>query len=344
MRNLFCWITVTAVMFGGWLAAEVPAQAANLDTTADRVFGQPDFTHNTANNGGLSANSLNTPSNVALDSQGNLYVADIVNSRVLEYNAPLSTHEAANRVFGQPDFTHNTLNNGGVSASSLNYPSGVALDAQGDLYVADLFNNRVLDYDNPLTHDTTADRVFGQPDFSHNTANNGGVSASSLHDPEGAALDAQGNLYVTDYLNNRVLEYDNPLTHDTTADRVLGQSDFIHNIANSGGISADSLNGPVGVALDARGNLYVADTFNNRVLEYDDHVAHDTTADRVFGQPDFTHNDPNRGGTPRADTLSQPHGVALDQQNNLYVTDVANRRLLEYDWAFVHLMLPLVLC
>src|SRR5207249_5388741 len=87
-----------------------------------------------------------------------------------------------------------------------------------------LFNNRVLEYDTPLTSDTTADRVFGQGgSFSTTTCNNGGVSADSLCTPVGVAVDGAGNLYVADSHNHRVLEYDTPLTSDTTAERVFDQ-------------------------------------------------------------------------------------------------------------------------
>jgi sugar lactone lactonase YvrE len=87
-------------------------------------------------------------------------------------------------------------------------PNQRALDAQGNRYVADHGNSRVLEYDTPLSAGATADRVFGQPDFTHNAANNGSLSANSLYSPYGVARDAQGNLYVADNDNNRVLEYD----------------------------------------------------------------------------------------------------------------------------------------
>jgi len=79
----------------GWAAPTPLAQAASLDTTADRVFGQPDFSQHGFNDGGLSAASLDTASGVALDRQGNLYVADNGNNRLLEYDALLSTEPAA---------------------------------------------------------------------------------------------------------------------------------------------------------------------------------------------------------------------------------------------------------
>ena len=299
--------------------------------TASKVFGQPDFTHSAVNNGNASpsAKSLDTPTGVALDAQGNLYVADAFNNRVLEYDAPLTSGMAASHVVGQGgSFTSAMVNNGGLSDSSLNGPFSVATDARGDLFVADYLNHRVLEYDDPIG-DPRANQVYGQPDDTSNTANNGGLSAASLDGPIGVTLDGQGNLYVADHYNNRVLEYDSALTSDLVADRVFGQPTFFTNTVNNFGLSATSLSGPVDVALDARGSLYVADTSNNRVLEYNTPLS-SATANRVFGQPDFTHgaaNNPSLG----ASSLSLPQGVALDAQDNLYVADYGNNRVLEYD-------------
>ena len=312
---------------------------------ADLVIGQPNFISHTANTNGISANSLNFPTGVALDAQGRLYVADAGNNRVLEYTAPLTNGMAANGVFGQGgSFTTTALLP--VTAASLSGPFGVALDAQGGqgrLYVTDNGNSRVLEYDTPLTS-TTANRVFGQGgSFTTNTINKGGLGRASLKEPTGVALDAQGRLYVADWLNHRVLEYSTPLT-STTADHVLGQPDFMSNNYNITGVvtpSAASLSDPLGVALSAQGNLYVADGFNIRVLEYDTPLT-STAADRVFGQGgSFT----TRAVLPvTAASLFGPAGVALDAQGNLYVADQVNNRVLEYDLRVLLLktFLPLV--
>jgi hypothetical protein len=130
---------------------------------------------------------------------------------VLVYTIPITNGMVANLVLGQPDFTSNLPNNGGTSANSLAGPVGVEIDGQGNLYVAD-GNHRVLEYDAPLTTDATADRVFGQPNFTSGTFNNGGVSASSLYLPSGIIMDTAGNLFVADTGNHRVLEYDSPLS------------------------------------------------------------------------------------------------------------------------------------
>src|SRR5271169_6807980 len=142
----------------------------------------------------LGAGTLCFPVGVAVDSHGNLYVSDESDNRVLEFNTPLIDGTTAEMVFGQGGvFTSNGVNNGGVSASSLNGPEEIAADSiSGDLYIADTGNNRVLEYNAPLTN-STANTVFGQAgSFTSNSANNGGVGANSLSGPSSVAVDGSG--------------------------------------------------------------------------------------------------------------------------------------------------------
>ena len=159
------------------------------------------MSNNTANLGGsVTAATLDTPYVAAPDASG-VYIADTFNNRVL-YFAGTST--TASRVYGQNgSFTTNTANLGGVSANSLNQP-GVVTPTSTGIYISDQGNNRVLYY--PGTS-TTATRVYGQNgNFTSSAANNGGVSAGSLNSPAGMFL-YNGNLYVADSLNHRVLMY-----------------------------------------------------------------------------------------------------------------------------------------
>ena len=232
-------------------------------TTATRVYGQlGSYTTNTMNKGGISANSLYLPQGVILDSNGNLYIGDFGNNRVLFYPAGGTT---ATRVYGQGgSFTTNTVNKGGISASSLYQPQKFAMDPSGNLYVADYGNSRVLFYP---SGSTTATRVYGQlGSFTTNTPNNGGISANSLWDPYGEALDSSGNLYIVDNRNHRALFYP---PGSTTATQVYGQlGSFTTNIPVDGGVSANDLFYPEGINLDSSGNLYIADSGENRILGY----------------------------------------------------------------------------
>ena len=298
-------------------------------TTATRVYGQGgSFTSYNQNTGGRSANSLNCPGDIALDSSDNLYVTDVNNHRVLFYPAGNTT---ATRVYGQgDDFTSGTENNGGISAASLRSPSGVALDVSGNLYVADTSNNRVLFYP---AGNTTATRVYGQGgSFTSRTTNSGGLSENSFYNPCGIILDGSDNLYVADVLNNRVLYF---ASGSTTATRVYGQGDaFNTNNENKGGLSADSLASPMGVALDGDGNLYVPDRNNNRSLCFAAGDSNPTTADLVYGQDgSFTTQDANKGGVS-ANSLNAPYGITV-ASGRLYVSDRLNHRVLKYDLPLV---------
>ena len=169
-----------------------------------------------------------------------------------------------------------------INAGSLCGPNAVTIDSAGRLWIADSYNNRVLEYDTPLTS-STATRVYGQfGSFTTGIANNGGVSADSLNHPTGVAVDSAGRLYIVDDGNHRVLEFDTPLS-SSTANRVFGQfNSFTTNTFNNGGTSASSLWHPIDVAIDSNDNVFVSDRYNYRVLEYDAPVANDTIADRVY--------------------------------------------------------------
>lgn len=174
---------------------------AGTATTASRVYGQGgNFNVGTANNGGASANSLNSPNSVFADSSG-VYIADSLNHRVLFYPGTSTT---ATRVYGQNgSFTSITSNSPGLGPNSLHTPYAVYTDSYG-VYVDDSLNNRILFY--PGTS-TTATRVYGQSNsLSGNTANNGGISASSMSSPAAIFGDATG-IYMVDLNNNRMLFY-----------------------------------------------------------------------------------------------------------------------------------------
>jgi DNA-binding beta-propeller fold protein YncE len=286
---------------------------------------------------------------LAVDSRGNLWMADVDNHRVLEFDRPFESDGVADRVLGQGgSFTSRTCNLGGVSARSLCLPGALAFDRQDHLYVADLANQRVLLFENPLTNDA-AGKVFGQAGFTQGSCNRGrsqpgaatlclggveGESNPRFYGSSSLAVDSRGNLYVADTLNTRVLIYRDPLASDAVADAVIGQDGFQQALHGTGArrFSFSRL----AIAVAPAGELYVADPGNDRVLEFENPLRNGT-ADRVFGHADFTtggfpypdYYDPLP--PPTASNLLEPMGVAVDAEGNLYVADTAYHRVLRFD-------------
>ena len=187
------------------------------DTVADRVYGQWDtFTSGVRNNDGdgrigpANARSLNFPRGLAVDASDGLYVADRDNNRILYFANDGDT--VADRVFGQYDnLDSNVPANDGSGASgapsvqNLIQPKAVVVDASSGIWIADSLQHRILYFAND--GDTVADRVFGQAgSFTTGAVNaNGGPGPETFSLPQGLALDAAGQLYVSDTGNNRVL-------------------------------------------------------------------------------------------------------------------------------------------
>jgi uncharacterized protein (TIGR03437 family) len=320
-----------------------PASTLNspAPVAADTVIGQPDFVSGAANLGAtISASGLNTPTGLAFDSQGNLYVADFGNTRVLRFPAPLgpsNPNATATGVWGESNFATRSTGQQ-PSATSMAGPLGVAVDNSGNLYVAIPTDNRVLVFPTNTPVGAAATSVYGQSSFTLNTANAGVAplaSASSLASPADVKIDASGNVLVTDSANNRVVEFP---SGSKNASRVWGQTDFTSNGPNR--IKPGSIDAPFKMAIDysaAPFALYVSDTSNNRVLIWKDsvHFQNGDPADLVIGQPSLLTSAPNvdspNSKSPSATSVSGPTGLAINPSDGtLYVADFHNNRVLRY--------------
>ena len=188
----------------------------------------------------------------------------------------------------------------------------------GNIYIADKGNNRVLEFNTPLTvtatpgsGDTRADLVFGQGATGTSfTTNGAGTSATTLSEPYSVAFDSSNDVYVADHNNSRVLEYTESSSPPTnvTASAVFGQNGlFTTNSCNSG--SAAAMCNPASVALDASNNLFVSENYyySSRVTEFSAPEMNGEIASVVYGQNNsFASIDCNQNGSVGADTLCHP--------------------------------------
>ena len=178
----------------------------------------------------------------------------------------------------------------------------------------------------PFSNGQLASVVIGQKDFS---ATGQATSRNGLNYPSQALFDSSGNLWVVDSNNFRVLEFRPPFSNGMNASLVIGQGSFTRV---SSGPSGDTLGsdvagiGPVEAAFDTSGNLWVTDTGNNRVLEYQPPFTNGMSASLVIGQSDFA----TAAFATTRDGLNGPTGIAFDSTGDLWVLDTGNNRVLEY--------------
>jgi trimeric autotransporter adhesin len=204
--------------------------------------------------GGIATSAkLSYPGGVAIDASGNIYIVDTGNSRirmVTKSTGIIST------VAGTGSYGYR--GDGGIATSaSLNFPRGVAIDASGNLYIADTDNNRIR----MVTKSTGIISTVAGTGSSGYSGDGGLATSAALNYPRGVAIDASANIYIADFYNYRIR-------------MVTKSTGIISTVAGTGssGYSGDgglatsaALNYPYGVAIDASGNIYIADTHNHRI-------------------------------------------------------------------------------
>ncbi len=303
---------------------------SSTDRIPDYVLGQSNYY---TNNSGTSISSLNNPTRLTFDYlNSRLFVSDTGNNRILAYDLSdgITDGEDAMAVLGQVDFVSNNSN---LSQSGINYPEGI-LFSENFLYVADVYNNRVLVFDvASITNGEDATKVLGQSDF---VSSNYTTTVNGMASPKGVSIDyATGRLFVADADNNRVLVFDvNTITDGEDAVNVLGQPDFI---SNSGDITQSTMNHPHDVAYfgdgangaDNDGTLFVSEKNNSRITQYNVNTITDgENAVHVLGQSNFTSQnlDVDQNG------IYTPEGIAVSLPENagVFVTDSSLHRMLQF--------------
>jgi sugar lactone lactonase YvrE len=299
---------------------------------ASREVGQPDFRSFLPNR--IDARGMAQPWGVAVDtsrSPHGLWVLDAGNNRILGWRDVTALRDGApaDVIIGQPDAITSGCNTGGVSAASLCLRDsfavyktpGLAVDGEGNLFVSDPPNYRVLGYRRPFETDGTADLVIGQTGFDKNESPSARpMSASLLFEPSGLAVDAQGDLYISD--SRRVVELDRPFATDTVADRAFGQSrpDAFDPIGPGIPNAPDQIWVPEGIAVDAMGHLFVADTGNDRVMVWKQPLIRQGAADLIFSPPNGDGEDP----------FKSVDGIAVEPNGDLWVGSGSRGKIFGY--------------
>jgi len=261
--------------------------------------------------GPATAAAMRSPPSVALDSAGDLYIVDNGNNRIREVLAGTGviTTVAGSGLGGYGG------DGGPATAAMIKNPRAVALDSAGNLYIADAGNNRIRE----VVVSTGVITTVAGSGLGGYSGDGGAATGAMIKNPQGLALDGANNLYIADNGNNRVR-------------KVAGGTKVISTVAGNGlagyggdggAATAAGLNGPQGLAVDASGNLYIADGGNNRVRE----VGGSGTIVTVAGNGLAGYG--GDGGRAVAATLNGPSGLALDAAGNLFIGESGNNRVRE---------------
>ena len=243
--------------------------------------------------GPATAAELNYPYGLAVDGGGKLYIADVSNNRVrmVDGSGTITTVAGTGTLGSSGD-------GGPATEADLGGPAGVALDGSGSLYIAETATASVRKVDGSGTITTVA-------------------AANFLVHPFEMSSDGSGNIYIADPPSNRVFKLDTSNTLTTVA----GTGGDCGFLGDGGPATAAKSCGPSAVAVDGSGNLYIADTGNNRVRKVDG----SGTITTVAGTGTFGSS--GDGGPATEAELADPHGVAVDGSGNVYIADTVNNRV-----------------
>ncbi len=272
---------------GVFCCASLPGQTYTITTIAGN--GTAAYS---GDNGPAANSQFNLPTGIAVDSAGNIYIADTVNNRVRKIvasNANITTIAGT----GTAGYTGDK---GQAASAELNRPSGVAVDGSGNLYIADTANHVIR-----MVTSGGVISTFAGNNQAGSSGDGGAATSAQLNSPTAVAIDSAKNVYIADTGNDTI--------------RLVAPSGNISTIIGTGNLTK-----PTALAVDASGVLYLTDPGNNRVLKF--------TGGRfsvVAGasSPGFS----NDGGPAISAQLNNPKGVAVDSAGNLYIADTNNCRI-----------------
>jgi len=258
-----------------------------------------------AGDGGPAVNAgLLSPTDVAVDASGNLFIVDGANIRKVDTSGVITT-VAGSGVFGYSA-------DGPATGVSIDPYAGIVVDAGGSIYFNDTFNNVVR----KITSDGNLTTIAGTGKAGA-AGDNGPAVQAQLNNPSGLALDASGNLYISDSLNHRVRMVNSA---KGTIATIVG-SGPAGSTGDGGAAVSATLVFPAGLTLDASGNLYICDDAANVVRMVNKGQIITTIAGT--GAQGFTGDN----GTAAKAPLSTPFGIAVDPSGNAYIADSGNYRL-----------------
>src|SRR5208283_1508631 len=250
---------------------------------------------------------LSQPSGLAMDAAGNLFIADEGYDEVRK----VSTAGIISTAAGSFSMAYGNLGDGGPAIDAqLAAPAGVAVDAAGNLYIADWGHDRIRKVDTSGIITTVAGGGDVYPD-------NGGPATEAAISPTSVVVDSAGNLFIGDNGYYRVLKVTPGGTITTVAGFLTAGSIPTAGVGDGGPATSTSVS-PAAVAVDSAGNLYIADNEVNRIRK----VSVNGIISTIAGNGSASYS--GDGGPATSASINAPQGVAVDSLGNVYIADTGN--------------------
>jgi sugar lactone lactonase YvrE len=303
---------VVLVVFALSACAGGAKEGAERPATMETVSG--DGGEQLGDGGPAKSAGLCGPTDVALDAEGNMYISDTGDYcsgpggdtvRKVDPHGTITTVAGT----GESGFSGD---GGPATKARLDFPSAVAVDREGNLYIADGSNYRIrkVDKEGIIT-------TFAGTGEARHSGDGGPATSAQLREPACMVFDAQGNLYLADYTSVRKIDPSGTIT------TVAGTGRF--GFSGDGGPATEAKLTASDIALDGKGNMYISDTENNRIRMVDrDGIIHTVAG---TGKEGYSGD----GGPATKAALALPIGIALDSEGNLYIACHHNSRVRKVD-------------
>ncbi len=259
--------------------------------------------------GGLAVNAkLNNPAGISVDASGNIYIADFSNNRIRKIN----TSGIISTIAGYTTAAGFSGDGGIATSAQLSGPNGVVADAAGNIFIADYYNNRIR----KINTSGFISTIAGTSTAGY-SGDGGPATAAKINAPAAIIKDASGNIYFAEYLNHCI--------------RMIDPSGTISTFAGTGGVSGFSGDGgpatsaklfdPAGLIMDAAGNMFIADSYNNRIRKVN--VTGNISTICGTGVAGYSGD----AGLAALAKIYRPNGVATDASGNVFIADLGNYRV-----------------